>query len=335
MFTSHLKQFLNLLEPEFPRMFTNNENLVGKYSSGYKKAKEDLYVYKKIGKYEDIVDNPTIYKLFVYDKANNKYDVIERKVCEGLTENFGFDYINDVIDSFEEGDTINKDTIMYRSTSYDDDMNYGYGRNVTVAYTLDPYTSEDAAVASESLTKQFSSIETETIKIGLNNNDFLLNLYGDRKEYKPLPDIGEIVHDKIAVLRRQFNNQLLYDFKDSSLEEIHEGDMIYHIGKNEEVIDYTFYNNNEERINNPFYDQINRYMDSQEKYYQEILETCEEIINSGSDYTREVDYLYKRAKEFLDKEKKWRENDTSYGNLELEVTIRRVVPLAKGCKVTG
>ena len=76
-------------------------------------------------------------------------------------------------------------------------------------------------------------------------------------------------------------------------------------------------------------------MDSQEKYYQEILETCEEIINSGSDYTREVDYLYKRAKEFLDKEKKWRENDTSYGNLELEVTIRRVVPLAKGCKVTG
>ena len=335
MFTSHLKQFLNLLQPEFPLVFTNNENLVGKYSSGYKKAKNKLRVFRKIAKFEDIVDAPRIYKLFVFDEETLTYDVIERKVCEDLTENFGFDYINDVIDTFKEGDEISKDTVMYRSSSYDEDMNYGYGRNVTVAYTLDPFTSEDAAVASRSLTQEFASIETETLKIGLNGNDFLLNLYGDKKNYKVLPDIGEMVSDRLCVVRRQFNNQLLFDFKDSSLREIHEGDSIYYVDKNVEVIDYTIYNNNDDDVDNPFYDQINKYLRAQEKYYNDIIDTCEEIIRSGYEYSREIDYLYKRAQEMVDREKKWREGDSTFSNMEIEVCIRRTVPLAKGCKVTG
>ena len=38
----------------------------------------------------------------------------------------------------------------------------------------------------------------------------------------------------------------------------------------------------------------------------------------------------------LDREKKWKEsNDSVFSNMELEITIRREVPLAKGCKVTG
>lgn len=335
MFTSHLKQFLNLLQPEFPHVFTNNENLVGKHSTAYKKAKADLEVYRKIAKFDDILDEPRIYKLFVFDKEKQCYDVIERKVCEDLTENFGYDYINEVIDSFEEGDTIKKDTVMYRSTSYDDDMNYGYGRNVVVGYTLEPFTSEDAAVASRSLTKAFTSIETETMRIGLNSNDYFINLYGDKHNYKVLPDIGEKINDIIAVSRRQFNNQLLFDFKDESLRKIIEGDSIYYVDKNIEVIDYTIYNNNEDIIESPFYDQVNGYIRSQNRYYKEIIETCEDIINSGYDYSRDIDYLYKRAKEMIDTTKKWKEGDTAFSNMEIEIKIRKTVPLAKGCKVTG
>ena len=60
------------------------------------------------------------------------------------------------------------------------------------------------------------------------------------------------------------------------------------------------------------------------------------IRTSEKAYTKEVDYLYKRSKEMLDREKKWKEsNDSVFSNMELEVTIRREVPLAKGCKVTG
>jgi hypothetical protein len=282
-----------------------------------------------------VVDAPRIYKVFVFDTENKRYDVIERKVCEDLTENFGYDYVNDVIDGFHEGEEIPPNTILYHSTSYDEDMNYGYGKNVTVAYTLDPFTSEDAAVASESLCDKFASIETETIKIGLNGNDYFLNLYGSKKHYKPLPDVGEFVSDRIAVTRRQFNNQLLFDFKDSSLREIHDGDTIYYVDKNVEVVDYTIYNNNDDDPRNPFYDQINKYVKAQNKYYREIIETCEEIFDTGYEYSREIDYLYKRANEMVDKIKKWKEGDSVFSNMEIEITLRRRVPLAKGCKLTG
>ena len=56
-------------------------------------------------------------------------------------------------------------------------MNYAYGKNVCAMYTLDPYTSEDAAVVSRSLANSFNSIETEVIPIGLNDNDYMVNLY--------------------------------------------------------------------------------------------------------------------------------------------------------------
>ena len=48
--------------------------------------------------------------------------------------------------NIKEGDVIDKDTVLYKSTSYDDDMKYAYGKNITTMYTLDPYTSEDAAI---------------------------------------------------------------------------------------------------------------------------------------------------------------------------------------------
>lgn len=335
MFTAHLKQFLNLVHPQFPFVFTNNENMVGKYSSGYKQTKSKLKVHRKIVKFEDIVDKPTVYKLFVFDVEKQMFDVIERRETEDLTENFGYEYLNDVIDSFNEGDIIDENTVLYHSTSYDDDMNYGYGRNVVVAYTLEPFTSEDAAIASMSMAQDFTSVESDVIKIGLNNNDYLINLYGDNHEYKPLPEIGEKVSNIIAVSRRQFNNQLLFDFRDSSLGKILDGDIVFYVDKDVEIIDYIIYNNSEERNDSPFYEQINKYIDAQEDYYQDIIETCEEIIDSGYEYSREIDYLYKRALEMVDKEKKWKEGDSIFGNIEIEIHIKRRASLAKGCKITG
>lgn len=336
MFTAHLKQFVNLVNPDFAYVFTNQENLVGKNSSGYKKSKSELTVIKKVSKFDDLLEKPNFYYLFVYDKKNKRYDVIERSVCGDLTENFGFDYNNDAIDSFKEGDTIPDNEILYNSTSYDKDMNYGYGKNVNVAYMLDPWSSEDAAIAAKSLCDKFTSIETETMRLYVNNNEFLLNLYGDKHNYKPLPDIGDVTSDIIAVTRQQINTQLLYDLKDNALKDIHDGDTVYYIDKNVEVIDYTIYNNNDELPDTPFYTQIRKYLDSQTKFYQEVYDTTSMIKDSGQKYTQEIEYLYKRSKEFLNTEKKWCDgNSNVYSNLEIEIKIHRFVPLAKGCKITG
>lgn len=100
MFTSHLKQFKTLTHPDFPYLFTNVENVVGKHSGGYKKTKHKYEVYRKVEKFGDILDTPMIYKLFLFDKENGYFDVITRKPVEDLTENFGYAYNNDEIDSY-------------------------------------------------------------------------------------------------------------------------------------------------------------------------------------------------------------------------------------------
>lgn len=335
MFTSHIKQCMTLLHPDIPYLFTHNENIVGDHSSGYKEAKKDYEVYRKISKFEDIVDKPFVYELIVYDKEKDEYDVIHRKSHEDLTEAFGYQYNNDFIDNLEEGDIINKGDVLYKSTSYDDYMNYGYGKNVTVAYSFDAFSSEDAAIGSKSLCDLFASIDSEVVSINLNNNDYLLNLYGDKKHYKVLPDLGEFCSGRIAVSRRLFNKQTLFDFKSDMLNTILDSDNVYYIGNNSRVVDITIFNNAEERHDNPFYDQINKYFDSQTKYYNEIIETVEEIVDSGSKCSNELDYLYKRALEMVDTEKKWREKDSVYDNLSIKVTIMRRAPLTKGSKVTG
>ena len=336
MFTSHLKQFKTLTHPDFPYLFTNVENVVGKHSGGYKKTKHKYEVYRKVEKFGDILDTPMIYKLFLFDKENGYFDVITRKPVEDLTENFGYAYNNDEIDSYEEGDTIKKNTVLYKSTSYDDDMNFAYGQNINVMYTLDPFTSEDAAVASESLSRRMTSIETEVITIPLNDNDYLINLYGKNGEFKVLPEVGETCKGcYLAASRRLFKSQILSDFKESNLQTVQEGDTVFYIDAGNTVLDYTIYNNNEEIVETDMNRQLLKYYDSQTVYFDQICETCEEIIKSGYKYSRDIDYLYKRSKEMLDKEKKWKEGDSAFSNMVIEITVRRIDPLAKGCKVTG
>jgi hypothetical protein len=333
MFTSHLKQFVNLTDPDFPGFFTNGENTVGKHSSGYKKAKHDLVVFRKVEKFKDILEHPYVYKLFVYDTKKNRYDVLTRQDSENLTEVFGYSYDNKVIDSFNEGDIINKDTILYHSKSYDEDMNYRYGKNVPLMYTTEPYTSEDACVVARSLAEEMKSIEINTVSIGVNQNDFLLNLYGRDGRYQPFPNIGEYSNGEVVVKRTLFGNQLLTDFKDSSLNCIQDSDICYY--KTGKVIDIDIYCNNENLEDNPFNEQILMYLDSQRKYYEEIVDACEEIIASGKDYTHNVDYLYRRAKDFLNTKKKWKDNDSLFGNLLIDITLKNDIPLQIGQKLSG
>lgn len=336
MFTSHLKQFLNLLEPDIPYVFTNTENMVGDNSNGYYEAKGPLRIERKIVKYEGLVENPNTYILLVFDTKSKRYDIIHRNPVEDLTENFGYRHNNDFMDSLEEGDKVKKGTVLYKSSSYDDMMNYRYGKNIVVAYTLDPYTSEDAAVASESLCQKMSSIESDTIMISLNSNDYPLNLYGeDKHDYKPFPEIGEYVSDILVATRRQFNSQLLFDFKDKELREILPDDSVYYIDKNVQILDYTIYGNNDTMIDNPFYAQINKYIKYQDKYYKEVAKACEEIMNSGYEYSRDIEYAYKRSMEMIDTRKKWKYKDSQFSNMEIEVRIARRAPLAKACKLSG
>lgn len=337
MFTSHTNQFLALQNPEPPYMFTTAENVAGEHSDSYYRLKNNIVVYRKVVKFDGLVEHPQVYKLFFYDKKKKMFDVIERNAYVNLTENFGYDLNTTVIDKLEEGDEVKKGTVLYKSKSYDESMNFGYGVNVTTVYTLDPFTSEDAAVVSETFYRKImNSIETEQIDIKLNDNDYLLNLYGDDKTYKVIPDIGEFAKGNvIAAARRLFNNQVLYDFRKKNLSKINSGDIKYFVDGDYEVIDVTIYSNNEEIKDNGFNDQINQYLRAQNAYYKEIYHTCKEIMNSGEKYSRDIDYLFKRSKEMIDTKKKWKENDSAFSNMLIRLSVRKLCNSNRGQKITA
>ena len=203
------------------------------------------------------------------------YDVVTRKeVEENLTEDFGYQFNNECIDTYSEGDTIKKDTVLFKSNSYDEDMNYRYGVNANVIYCLDPFTSEDAAVVSKSFSEKMTTVKVNKIMCGLNNNDIPLHLYGDEDVYKPYPDIGEYASGMFAASRAQFNEQILYDFKDRNLNVIKDSDRTICYNGNGFVIDYDIYCNNPDLPDNSFNGQILKYLNSQTKYYREINAIC-------------------------------------------------------------
>lgn len=337
MYTSHLRQFVNLVNPDIPRVFTNYENSVGKLSTGYYEAKNDYEVYAKVSRFEDSGLDNHLYLLFIYDKKNDKYDVITKEAVTNLTEKFGYGYKTDIMDSKEVGDAIEKGEVLYRSTSYDDDMNYRFGTNVKVMYALDNHTIEDAIICSESFSKRLISKEIEEVSVSLNDNDLLCNIYGDANEYKAFPDIGENTKDKIICAKRRIhNNQVLYDLKKSNLRKINfMNDNLYYIdGK---VIDIVIYSNKtlEELPDNIFNKQIRKYLEMQNKFYTNVYHICKDIIKSGSKYSNDIAYYFKKAKDVLDPDVKWREESSVFSNMIIKFLVERDSALTIGQKISG
>ena len=335
MFASHTAQLLTQVFPDFPGFFTGGENVVGKYSSGYKKSKYKHTVYKKIVKFEDIVENPQIYYLFVFDEEAQMFDVIERKPGESLTENYGYEYNNDVIDELVEGSEIEAGAVLFKSTSYDKDMNYSYGRNVPTVWTLDPFTSEDAAVVSDELVPLMVNSKFDDADATINDNDFPLNIYGDPDdpdEYKIMPDIGEESRGIVLALRRKFNNQEFHDFKTSMLSKITSTDTKFYLEGT--VSDITIYCNADEIPDTTFMKQIKRYYKSQMRFYKKIRKCCEEIFKSGCAFTNDVDYLYKRACDHLDRKRKWKAKDSVPSGLKVVISVQRREGISLGQKIS-
>lgn len=337
MFTAHLNQIINGIYSEFPFVFTGAENVVGKNSSGYKKTKSDITIFRKVVKFEDLVDRPYTYQLFYWDQKKKRYDVFTRTEVKDLGQDYGYGYNNEVIDSLGEGDFVPSGTVLYKSLSYDESMNYRYGVNLNCIYSFDPFTSEDAAIISETASRKMTTIHSSKIGWGWNNNDIPLNMYGGKEEYRPLPWIGEHVEGFITSSRPQINEQLAYDFSSRNLSKMREGDRTIEYNGNGIVIDYDIYCNNPEIKPTSYNAQILMLLEAQDKYWQEIKDTCKEIIATGEDYSRAVDLLYKKSMEFLDpnSNRKWNNGSSVFGNLEFRAHVMEYTPLRKGGKFTA
>ena len=335
MFTSHLTQALNLTKPDFPKVYTNYENIVGLNSTGYYKSKSNSVVVDRIYKFEE--NRGFYYLLFTYDKEKDKYDVIEKRNVENLTEIFGYEYNTDVIDSKEVGDKIEKGEVLYKSSSYDEFMNYCYGKNAKFIYMLEPNTIEDAIVCSKSLSEKMISKEVDTVTVSLNDNEVLCNLYGDGDNYKGFPDVGEYVKDKIVLAKRRIlNNQVLYDLKASNLRKVNFSSDVPYFCEGRVIDVEIFYNKSiEELTDSKINSQLKTYILEQRRFNEQLFNRCKAIIESGSKYSKEINFFYQKSKMVLDPNVKWRKEESVFNNMIIRFVIERDSGLSVGQKITG
>ena len=339
MTTGHLKQAMTPICPEVPKVFTEYENMVGKYSTGIKKASREWRVVDKVYKFEE---NNHLYTLIVKDEQTGYYDVIEKKLVENLTEKFGFRYNTEDLDKIQVGDLIPKDSVLFKSTSYDEYNNYRFGVNATFCYTSDVKTTEDAILVSETFADKFRCVEVESITVSVNDNDVLINLYGDENNYKCFPDIGETIKDKIICATRRINNdQIFYDFKETNLRKINfsEDVLCTEQGSGGKIIDIKVYSNKtlEEMEMNEYHAQVTKYYKNELRYFKELVQSTQDVVHENKDHSRNYNYVYKKSKDVLDENVKWCEQQGKkpFSNMIIEFIVEREVPLKEGSKITG
>lgn len=333
MLTQHLVQALVPNNPEVPGVMTGYEYMFGKYSPSYKKTDSKLKIIKKISKHGDYV-----YTLLVYDPKHDKYDIIQRNEVKNMAESYGFKYNNEVIDSYSEGDTIPKNTMLYKSPCFDEEENFMYGVNAKVMYTISQETIEDAVVISESFAKKLSTTKVDTCTIPFNDNDIFLNLYGDNGEYKCFPNVGEKTKKSIVCATRRKNKMLdQLNLKNSNLKRIFPNDDVFQILGNYTIVDIDIWSNKsyDEISNKPAYKQVKETYKNLMDYYSEIYETFKEIINNGDNYSQEFSRLYAKARDFLDPTCKYVDEDKMFSNMVIEFTMMKSEKLRRGCKLCG
>ena len=333
----HHNQHLTIDNPEFPIIFNGNENLIGANSSFYYKTDKTYKVIAIIKKYNELLKGKTYNALyFLYSKEDDSYRLIKRKECEDLTEKFGFDYRNDYLDNAVDGDMIPPNTVLYKSSSYDDDMNVSIGVNGRILYAVDPYVQDDAIKISESFAHRMISNQITTRSIPITDNTVFLNLYGDDNNYQCLPNIGDHISNGILAATRPIKEQRMFsDMRDISLSTINfSSDQIFY--GDGEIIDINVYCNNPNMKNNNMNKQLVQYYNDSKFFYSQVYRMCKKIIYSGSKkIDREINHWFRKSMDYLDEDAKWAFNDNIFSNLMVEVSIRKKEPIKIGRKIVG
>ena len=265
----HVEHFMVLSNGEVPLVQTGYETEFGECSTSYVKASSQYEVVYKIPKF---TFNPEDhYFLIVRDVDSNEYDVIERVSYKYNTESYGYLWNNSKLDRLKVGSIIPKDSVVKTSIGYDDYGNKMNGVNLVTMYLSCAQNMEDSIVLSRSAAKKLETNLVKSTSITINDNDILLNLYGNMDGgYKAFPDIGEKVKDGIfCALRRVENKDILFSLSQARQKELMLSDRAIMIDGI--VADIDVYSNNPESLGDGIYN-AQLY-----KYYQEKRLFCNTV----------------------------------------------------------
>ena len=339
MSTQETKQSLTLLNPDVPRISTGWENVLGGLNDGksYKKLKGTWEIVDKIEKYK----NGKIYTLVIHNAETNTWDMIEKPVAKNLQEKNGYVFNTEVMDSLKKGDVVT-DLIIYKSTAYDDHMNYRYGKNAKVMFSTSTDTLEDAIKIRVGWAKGVQTVETPFITSSVNNNHIPLNLYGDRDHYKAFPDIGEPIQNSRVFSVRPLNKaHRLSELQTEALMKFNPAtdlDSVINEAQQSYIYDIDVrYNGKEEFPTKSYFAQLKSYYDQGLEYSKRMTDWAKNIKKSGDNYTDNVTYFKSIHQHVNDPDYEWcgKEKNKPIGYMSVEFKVCSIIGINLGSKLAG
>jgi hypothetical protein len=328
MFTGQIGQALTLNEGEIPKVFSRFENQVGKYSHGmgYTQLTEDATF---IGTVEFNENNA--YHFFLY--GDESVGVFHHTSVSRLTENYGHKNVRKMPE-MEFGDTLEAGTLLERTNMYDDGLNLKYGVNLNVLFLAkDGLTFEDGIPLSASGAKKFSHTSVTEADIVVNNNDVLLNLYGDKGRHQPFPTVGQKIKGGILAARRRINySSILNDFKENGATIERTDTCFFFDGVIEDI--EVFSNFAEKDLAYTFNEPIRVLIEHNKAKYQELEDMITQFKENGWTLRDDVGFLFQKAKDY-NSGIKFSQDRSEFEGAVLRFKIRKDHGIYIGSKITG
>lgn len=365
MMSKNYTQWVELVNPEFPRIFSGIESMFGEYTFDMSPVPDQdvivLKVSSKYGNYHvdyNIKENPT-YCVFYKGVVDKKIGYFEVSTYKYLSREFGFHskIINRHL--LSEGVRIEKGTVFNESPAVQGDR-YCMGVNANVVYLPILPTTADAFVISKSLAKRLSSNIMNEVFINIDEKQVPLNIFGSKEgEHKFFPDIGEYINDTgiLAALRPNREAGMFTDYLEEQLKIFNPlSDIPYKLPPGSKVIDVDVYTATnklmELKSEDSIYNQLKKYQHHLFNYYNDFLK----VYSDNQDATFTSDLTNKIVKyammlpvgknfqngayQLSKMGKGGKDRRLTYKGVEIELCLLRLItsiikPAGIGSKLTG
>jgi len=286
MSSSHISQILTLNNGDEKIIQSGLEKQFGG-NTWSRKLENDSRIVSVIRRYDGIdatsVTETTEVTIMFEDLKTGMIDYETLPYYYSLHQYFGFkyDWKTDVLNSITHNTILPKDTILADSPAVTENSGYKYGVNANCALMTIPEVAEDGVVISESMSKKLSYDLFETRVVEYGTDTFPLNIYGDENEYKPFPEIGEVINDdSVVMVLRDYDSDLspaLTSVKDAMDFNPVFDKAMYTKGLGGVVVDIKAYHN--PKFKKEVYagtsNTVDKYVKGLIKYYKTIIDTYE------------------------------------------------------------
>ena len=283
MMGSHFSQKLTLLNGTEKRIQTGADIELGKHTYAIRmpvtgKIIQVIDLYPRSIAENSINENPESYVIYEDIQTHEIGMIVLPKF---ISHHQYFGYPLKPTSNYQKvvaGSVIEADTVLLDSPAIGENGGYKYGIELNVAMMTHPATAEDGILISEDVLDRlkFNIYERRTVEFG--KDVYPLNIYGTNDEYKPFPEIGEMIRDDgvLMVLR---DMEIDLSPVDMSVYDLREPDYIfdktiYVRGGEGKVISIKMYHKDEPVTPTPtnMMSSMDKYSHALTRFYTQIIE---------------------------------------------------------------